>query len=210
MEIRAVHPSGHGRHFAAIAAYRRFRHTCRYGVGVFAQLPDCTGFVLHRDLCRRVSRIAATSSHFAGLLRIAECRRHPVELYGPLSCAGFGAGRFFRRDRLGGPHFGSGGAVGSRAFYRAWIYRDTLLCYSSAGFADGYPTTHKPAIAITKMTALGMVIGVPDILGQATTAQSFSANASPLTLAALAYIAIFLPLVIVSRWLETRFSQGAV
>lgn len=71
------------------------------------------------------------------------------------------------------------------------------------------PLTNR-AIAITKMTALGMVIGVPDILGQATTAQSFSANASPLTLAALAYIAIFLPLVIVSRWLETRFSQGAV
>lgn len=70
------------------------------------------------------------------------------------------------------------------------------------------PLTNR-AIAITKMTALGMVIGVSDILGQATTAQSFSANASPLTLAALAYIAIFLPLVVLSRWLETRFARGA-
>jgi polar amino acid transport system permease protein len=69
------------------------------------------------------------------------------------------------------------------------------------------PLTNR-AIAITKMTALGMVIGVPDILGQATTAQSFSANASPLTLAAFAYVVIFLPLVIVSRWLETRFVRG--
>ncbi|MEH6831312.1 MAG: amino acid ABC transporter permease [Sulfitobacter sp.] len=68
------------------------------------------------------------------------------------------------------------------------------------------PLTNR-AIAITKMTALGMVIGVPDILGQATTAQSFSANATPLTLAALAYIAIFLPLVIASRWLEHRFAK---
>lgn len=68
------------------------------------------------------------------------------------------------------------------------------------------PLTNR-AIAITKMTALGMVIGVPDILGQATTAQSFSANASPLTLAALAYVVIFLPLVIASRWLEQRFTQ---
>ncbi len=68
------------------------------------------------------------------------------------------------------------------------------------------PLTNR-AIAITKMTALGMVIGVPDILGQATTAQSFSANATPLTLAALAYVAIFLPLVIASRWLEQRFAQ---
>lgn len=67
------------------------------------------------------------------------------------------------------------------------------------------PLTNR-AIAITKMTALGMVIGVPDILGQATTAQSFSANASPLTLAAIAYVLLFLPFVIGSRWLEARFA----
>lgn len=67
------------------------------------------------------------------------------------------------------------------------------------------PLTNR-AIAITKMTALGTVIGVPDILNQATTAQSFSGNASPLTLAAFAYIALFLPFVIMSRWLERRFA----
>ncbi|MEM8731692.1 MAG: amino acid ABC transporter permease [Pseudomonadota bacterium] len=71
------------------------------------------------------------------------------------------------------------------------------------------PLTNR-AIAITKMTALGMVIGVPDILGQATTAQSFSANASPLTLAAVAYVLLFLPLVVFSRWLETRFAHPRV
>lgn len=71
------------------------------------------------------------------------------------------------------------------------------------------PLTNR-AIAITKMTALGMVIGVPDILGQATTAQSFSANASPLTLAAIAYILLFLPLVVFSRWLEMRFAHPRV
>ncbi|RMC33805.1 amino acid ABC transporter permease [Paracoccus alkanivorans] len=67
------------------------------------------------------------------------------------------------------------------------------------------PLTNR-AIAITKMTALGTVIGVPDILNQATTAQSFSGNASPLTLAALAYVVLFLPFVILSRWLESRFA----
>jgi polar amino acid transport system permease protein len=67
------------------------------------------------------------------------------------------------------------------------------------------PLTNR-AIAITKMTALGTVIGVPDILNQATTAQSFSGNASPLMLAACAYIALFLPLVLLSRWLEHRFA----
>lgn len=67
------------------------------------------------------------------------------------------------------------------------------------------PLTNR-AIAITKMTALGTVIGVPDILNQATTAQSFSGNASPLVLAALAYLALFLPLVLLARWLETRYA----
>ena len=67
------------------------------------------------------------------------------------------------------------------------------------------PLTNR-AIAITKMTALGTVIGVPDILNQATTAQSFSGNASPLTLAAIAYVILFLPFVILSRWLEHRFT----
>ena len=67
------------------------------------------------------------------------------------------------------------------------------------------PLTNR-AIAITKMTALGTVIGVPDILNQATTAQSFSGNASPLMIAAIAYVMIFLPLVIASRWLEEKFA----
>lgn len=67
------------------------------------------------------------------------------------------------------------------------------------------PLTNR-AIAITKMTALGTVIGVPDILNQATTAQSFSGNASPLMIAAIVYVIIFLPLVIASRWLEEKFS----
>jgi polar amino acid transport system permease protein len=67
------------------------------------------------------------------------------------------------------------------------------------------PLTNR-AIAITKMTALGTVIGVPDILNQATTAVSFSGNASPLMLASVAYVAIFLPLVVFSRWLERRYA----
>lgn len=67
------------------------------------------------------------------------------------------------------------------------------------------PITNR-AIAITKMTALGTVIGVSDILSQATTAQSFSGNASPLMLAAIAYCLLFLPLVVASRWLEHRFT----
>ena len=61
-------------------------------------------------------------------------------------------------------------------------------------------------IAITKNTALGTVIGVPEILNQATTAVSFSANATPLMMGAIAYIILFIPVVAFGRYLETRFA----
>ncbi|MEM7025775.1 MAG: ABC transporter permease subunit [Pseudomonadota bacterium] len=67
------------------------------------------------------------------------------------------------------------------------------------------PLTNR-TIAITKNTALGTVVGVGEILNQATTAQSFSGNASPLMLGALAYLILFVPVVIFGRWIETRFA----
>jgi polar amino acid transport system permease protein len=54
------------------------------------------------------------------------------------------------------------------------------------------PLTNR-TIAITKNTALGSVIGVGEILNQASTAQSFSGNATPLTLGAAAYVLLFVP-----------------
>lgn len=67
------------------------------------------------------------------------------------------------------------------------------------------PLTNR-AIAITKGTALGSVVGVPEILTQAITGESFSGNASPLTLGAAAYLVLFVPFVVVGRWVETRFA----
>ena len=67
------------------------------------------------------------------------------------------------------------------------------------------PITNR-TLAITKNTALGTVIGVPEILNQATTAQSFSGNATPLMMGALAYIVLFIPVVALGRFLETRFA----
>ncbi len=67
------------------------------------------------------------------------------------------------------------------------------------------PLTNR-TIAITKNTALGTVVGVGEILNQATTAQSFVGNASPLMAGAIAYIALFVPVVVLGRWLETRYS----
>lgn len=62
------------------------------------------------------------------------------------------------------------------------------------------------ALAITKMTALGSVIGVSEILSAATTAQSFSGSATPLTMGAIAYIVVFLPFVYAAHRLERRFA----
>lgn len=71
------------------------------------------------------------------------------------------------------------------------------------------PLTNR-TIAITKNTALGTVVGVGEILNQATTAQSFSSNASPLMIGAIAYLVLFIPVVIAGRWIETRFAwKGA-
>lgn len=67
------------------------------------------------------------------------------------------------------------------------------------------PLTNR-TIAITKNTALGSVIGVAEILNEATSAQSFSGNASPLMAGAIAYLILFVPVIYFSRWIETRFA----
>ena len=67
------------------------------------------------------------------------------------------------------------------------------------------PLTNR-TIAITKNTALGAVVAVGEILYQAQGAYSFSYNPSPLTLGAIAYLALFLPVVWFGRWVETRFA----
>jgi polar amino acid transport system permease protein len=67
------------------------------------------------------------------------------------------------------------------------------------------PLTNR-TVAITKNTALGTVIGVGEILNQATTAQSFAGNATPLMMGAIAYVILFIPVVVLGRFLETSFA----
>ena len=62
-------------------------------------------------------------------------------------------------------------------------------------------------IAITKGTALGAAVAVPELIGQALSLQSIAANPSPLTLGALLYLVIFAPLVQLSRWIERRWAR---
>jgi len=66
------------------------------------------------------------------------------------------------------------------------------------------PLTNR-VIAITKSTALGSVVGLSEVLNNAQSASSNAGNATPLTLAALASLLIFVPVVLLGRWTETRF-----
>jgi polar amino acid transport system permease protein len=74
------------------------------------------------------------------------------------------------------------------------------------------PLLANRAIAITKGTALGTAVSLPELLGRAQSAMAIAANPSPLTLAAAFYLMFFVPLVVASRWLEGLGgprSQGA-
>jgi len=68
------------------------------------------------------------------------------------------------------------------------------------------PLTNR-AIAMAKNTALASVIAVPELLNKATSAQAATANTTPLTMAAVGYLIMFVPLVIASRGLERRYPQ---
>ena len=67
------------------------------------------------------------------------------------------------------------------------------------------PLTNR-TIAITKGTALGSVVAVTEILVQASSAVSNSYNPSPLMLGAGAYLILFIPVVVLGRWVETRMA----
>lgn len=59
-------------------------------------------------------------------------------------------------------------------------------------------------IGLIKDTALASVVAMPDLLKQATQAQAFYANPSPLTGAAFLYLVLLLPLVRLVGALEKR------
>jgi polar amino acid transport system permease protein len=70
----------------------------------------------------------------------------------------------------------------------------------------GIPPLTNRTIAITKNTALGSVIGVGEVIYQAQSAVSFSGNATPLMMAAVGYLLIFVPVVALGSFVERRFA----
>jgi polar amino acid transport system permease protein len=69
------------------------------------------------------------------------------------------------------------------------------------------PLTNR-TLAITKNTALGMVIGVSEILGQATTGQSFAGNATPLLVASCCIWSTVRLKAELNSWLVSFFDSG--
>lgn len=67
------------------------------------------------------------------------------------------------------------------------------------------PPLTNNSINVVKDTALASVVAMPDLLKQATQAQALEANPSPLIGAAIIYIALLWPLVILVSRLETKF-----
>jgi len=69
------------------------------------------------------------------------------------------------------------------------------------------PLTNR-VISITKNTALGSVVALNEVLNTAQGATSHAGNPTPLMMAAIAYLIVFLPLVIASRSIEKRWRRA--
>lgn len=69
------------------------------------------------------------------------------------------------------------------------------------------PPLTNNCINVIKDTALASVVAMPDLLKQANQAQALEANPTPLIVAAVMYIALLWPLVIMVSRLEKRFRQ---
>ena len=68
------------------------------------------------------------------------------------------------------------------------------------------PLTNR-AIGISKGTTLGSVIAVPELLSVTSSIQSTVANPTALTVGALLFLVLFLPLVRFTRWLEHAYAH---
>jgi polar amino acid transport system permease protein len=70
------------------------------------------------------------------------------------------------------------------------------------------PPLTNNCINVIKDTALASVVAMPDLLKQATQAQALEANPTPLIVAALMYVALLWPLVLLVGRLENKYRKS--
>jgi hypothetical protein len=71
------------------------------------------------------------------------------------------------------------------------------------------PDLLSDTLEVIKLTALGSVVAMPELLFQARQAQSVTYNPTPIVLATLVYFVMLWPLVPLLSWLENRIVARA-
>jgi polar amino acid transport system permease protein len=97
-----------------------------------------------------------------------------------------------------------GQAEAARSTGLNWLQTMSYVVMPQALRLTVAPLTNR-IIAITKSTALGSVVGLSEVLNNAQSASSTAGNPTPLTLGAIGCLIIFIPVVLLGRWTETRF-----
>jgi polar amino acid transport system permease protein len=97
-----------------------------------------------------------------------------------------------------------GQSEAARSTGLSWLQSMLYVVLPQAVRLTVAPLTNR-VIAITKSTALGSVVGLSEVLNNSQSAMSNSGNATPLMLGAIGCLLIFIPVVLLGRWTETRF-----
>jgi polar amino acid transport system permease protein len=101
-----------------------------------------------------------------------------------------------------------GQSEAARSTGLTWWQTMTAVILPQA-FRIAVPPLTNRVISISKNVALGSVVALNEVLNNAHSASSLSANPTPLTMAAAAYLAIFLPVIFAARRLESRWQWKA-
>lgn len=98
-----------------------------------------------------------------------------------------------------------GQSEAARSTGLTWWQTMTAVILPQA-FRIAVPPLTNRVIAISKNVALGSVVALSEVLNNAQSATSNSGNPTPLTMAAFAYLLLFLPIMFAARRLEHRWT----
>lgn len=96
-----------------------------------------------------------------------------------------------------------GQSEAARSTGLSWWQTMTAVILPQA-FRVAMPPLTNRVIATSKNVALGSVVALSEVLNNAQSATSVAGNPTPLTMAAVAYLVIFIPVMLGARHLENR------